>query len=121
MECMAIASLISAYDQGQFPAIRSPYFRLRHSHGGIGFVTIGAPLRQGFIGIECLEDASPALGCNACIGTIGIHEDLRKRGPLELCRWAIPFIYRPTADQPESNPIWLFSYDPPRFKYKLGG
>src|SRR5207248_2446836 len=32
-------------------------------------VTIGAPLRQGFIGIECLEDTSPALGCHACIGT----------------------------------------------------
>ena len=40
MECMAIVWLISAYDQGQFPAIRSPYFRLRHSHGGIGFGSI---------------------------------------------------------------------------------
>ena len=88
---------------------------------GVHIVTIGAHLRQGFIGIECLEDTSPALGCNACIGTIGIHEDLRKRGPLELCRWTIPSIYRPTADQPESNPIWLFSYEPPRFEYKLGG
>jgi len=40
MECMAIVWLISAYDQGQFPAIRSPYFRLRHSHVGIGFGSI---------------------------------------------------------------------------------
>ena len=72
---------------------------------GVHIVTIGAPLRQGFIGIDCLEDTSLALGCDACIGTIGIHEDLRERGPLELCRWAIPSIYRPTTDQPESNPI----------------
>ena len=83
---------------------------------GMHIVTIGAPLRQGFIGIECLKDASPALGHNPCIGTIGIHEDLRKRSPLELCRWAILFVYRPTADQPVSNPISLFSHEPPRFE-----
>ena len=88
---------------------------------GVYVVTIGAPLRQGFIGIECLKDASPALGCNRCIRTIGIHEDLRKRSSLELCRWAILFIYRPIADQPVSNPIWLFSHEPPGFEYKLGG
>ncbi len=83
---------------------------------GVHIVTIGTELRQGFIGIEGLEDASPALGSNASIGTIGIHEDLRKRGPLELCRWAIPFIYRPTTNQPVSNPIWLFSHEAPRFE-----
>jgi len=84
-------------------------------------VTIGAHLRQGFIGMECLEDTSHALGCHACIGSIGIYDDLRNGGPLDLFRWAIPSIYLPTADQPESNPIWLFSYEPPRFEYKLGG
>ena len=83
---------------------------------GVHIVTIGTPLRQGFIGVECLKDASPALGCHPCIGTIGIHEDLRKRSPLELCRWAILFVYRPTADQPVSNPIWLCSHEPPRFE-----
>ena len=61
-------------------------------------VTIGTLRRQSFIGIDCLEDASPALGGNACIGKIGILEDFRKRRPLELCRRAIFLIYRPTAD-----------------------
>jgi hypothetical protein len=88
---------------------------------GMYIVTVGAPLRQGFIGIKCLEDTSLALGCHACIGTIRIREDLRQRGPLELCRWAILFIYRPTADQPESNSIWLFRNEPPGFEHKLGG
>jgi hypothetical protein len=81
----------------------------------VHIVTIGAVLRHGFIGVEGLEDANLALGGSASIGTIGIHEDLRKRGSLELCRWAIPFIYRPTADQPVSNPNSLFGHEPPRF------
>ncbi len=41
-------------------------------------VAIGAVLRRGFIGIECLEDARLALGCHGCIGTIGIREDLHR-------------------------------------------
>ena len=87
---------------------------------GVHIVTIGTYFRQGFIGIDCLEDTSLAIGCHASIGTIGIHEDLRQRGPLELCRWAILFIDRPTADQPESNSIGLLSDEPSGFEQKLG-
>jgi hypothetical protein len=65
---------------------------------GVHIVTIGTLPRHGFIGIECLEDASSTLGGNASIGTIGVREELRKPGLLELCRWAILFIYRPAAD-----------------------
>jgi hypothetical protein len=79
-------------------------------------VTIGALRRQSLIGIEGLEDTSLALGCHARIATIGILEDLRKRRPLELRRWAILFIYGPTADQPKSNAISLFRHEPPRFE-----
>jgi hypothetical protein len=87
----------------------------------VHIVAISAHLRLGFIGIECLEDTNLALGCNACIGTIGIHKNLRQRGPLKLCGWPVLFVYRPTADQPESNPVWLFSYEPTRFEDKLSG
>ena len=83
---------------------------------GVYIVTIGAPLREGFIGIECMEDASLAFDSYACIGPIGILEDLGKRGPFKLGLWPIPFITRPAADQPESNPIWIFSHEPPCFE-----
>jgi hypothetical protein len=32
------------------------------------------------------------------MGTIGIHEDFRQAGSLELGGWPVLFVYRPTAN-----------------------
>jgi len=113
-------SLLGEWNRYQSPTHHVSRLEIPLWAFGVHIVTIGAVLRHGFISIECLEDASPALGGNASIGTIGVHEDLRKPGPLELRRWTILFIDRPTADELESNPFSLLGRAPPRFLQKLG-
>jgi hypothetical protein len=73
-------------------------------------MTTDTGLRNRFIWIQCLEDGSPTLGRHAGIGTIGVHEDLRQAGSLELGGWPILFVYRPIANQPESDPIGVFRH-----------
>jgi hypothetical protein len=67
-----------------------------------------------------LKDGSPTLGCHPSIGAIGIHEDLRQAGSLELGGWPILFVYRPIANQPESQPTSIRSDESPRFDEELG-
>lgn len=81
----------------------------------VRIMTTDARLRNRFIWIEGLKDGSAAFGRHPSIGTIGIHEDLRQAGLLEFGGWPILFVYRPIANQPESQPTSLCSYELPRF------
>lgn len=86
----------------------------------VRIMTTHARLRNRFICIEGLKDGSPTLGRHACIGLIGIHEDLRKAGSLEVGHWPVLFIDCPTANQPVSKSTLLFGHEPPRFYQELG-
>ena len=82
---------------------------------GMGIVAADARLGRRFICVNGLKDGGAALASHCRIGLIGIDENFRQAGPLEVGHRPIFGIDRPIADQPVLEPASPRRHKPPGF------
>src|SRR5689334_14547639 len=118
---LLVAFLLTEWNCNEKPTHHVSLLEIPPRASRMDIVTIRAPLRQGFVGIDGVKNPSLPVGCHTYIRTIRIPENLHQRSPLELRRRTVLFVDRPIADQSEPNPIGLFGHELPGLPQELGG